>query len=117
MPRERLSQAKKLISVFVVTICAPGLLLAVFGVRALWQENQTAGRQFQDRLDRGAEVAIRTLADGVARIQSIMDAGLPLEKAFRDFPKDGSWAYVERSDTGLRAYPPNIFPYELATGT
>jgi hypothetical protein len=38
MAGHRFSPARKLLSIFVLTIFAPGLLLAVFGARALWQE-------------------------------------------------------------------------------
>ena len=72
-----------------------------------------AERQLRDRLDHGAEVTIRTLADEVARLQSMVDGGLPPEKTFRGLPADGSWAYVERHDAKLQVYPPNILPYEL----
>ena len=110
MNGKRVSPAQKLLVVFVLTIFAPGLLLAVFGARALWQERRMADRQLRDRLDHGAEVTIRTLADEVARLQSMVDEGLLPEKTFRGLPPDGSWAYVERHDARLQVYPPNILP-------
>src|SRR5207247_512200 len=113
MAGKRLSPAQKLLAVFVFTIFAPGLLLAVFGARALWQEKRTADRQLRDRLDRGAEVTVRALGEEVGKLQSMLDEGLPPDKTFRGLSPDGSWAYVERREGKLQVYPPNILPYEL----
>src|SRR5262245_9047503 len=115
MPLKRLSPAQKLLSVFLLTIFAPGLLLAVFGARALWQEQRMADRQLRDWLDRGADVAIRALANDVAKLQSSLDAGLAAEKTFGNLPKDGSWVFVERRDPAFEVFPPNVLPYELGT--
>jgi signal transduction histidine kinase len=110
-----LPPAQKLLVVFALTIFVPGLLLAVFGARALWQERRGAEQRLQDRLDHGAEIAGRTLANELSRLQSIVDGaglGLPFENAFRDLPADG-WAYVERRGSMIQVYPPNALPYEL----
>src|SRR4030095_10972702 len=113
MAGKRLSPSQNLLAVFVLTIFAPGLLLAVFGTRALWQEKRTAEGQLRDRLGGGREATIRALAFEVAKLQSIVEEGLPPEKTFRGFPADSSWAYVERHDAGLQVYHANLLPYEL----
>jgi signal transduction histidine kinase len=118
MARNPLSPAQRLLAVFVFTIFAPGLLLAIFGGRALWQERRLADQQLRDRLDHGTDLAVRTLADEITRLQSIVDAGSPAaESSFRALPQNGSWAYVERRDSALHVYPTNILPYELAEST
>jgi hypothetical protein len=91
MAAKRLSPGQKLLVTFILTIFAPGLLLALFGARALWQERQLADQQLRDRLDRDADVAMRSLADDFAQRQSTVDGDLPPDKAFRDLPEDGSW--------------------------
>ena len=117
MPAKRFLQGQSLLVAFILTILAPGLLLAVFGGRALWQERQTADRQLRDRLDRGAEVAIEMLAEEFDGLQALVDGGLPPETAFRDLPPDGFWAYVEDDSSIVQVYPPGILPYELNAPT
>ena len=39
----------------------------------------------------------------------------PRERAFRELPKDGSWAFVEGEGPNIVIYPPNIIPWELGT--
>lgn len=113
MAGKRLSQAQKLLVVFVLTIFGPGLLLALFGARALWQEKRKAEEQLRDRLDRGTEATIRALANEFSKLQSMVDEDLQPGKTFRSFPADGSWAYVESHDAGPQVYPANILPYEV----
>ena len=50
MLRNRLSPGQRLLVVYALTIFGPGLLLAIFGARALWQEKQSAGRQLQSQV-------------------------------------------------------------------
>src|SRR5262245_33161560 len=113
MLRNRLSPGQRLLVVYALTIFGPGLLLAIFGARALWQEKQSAGRQLQSQLDHGADVAIRALADQLTKFQSMVDQGLPPETAFRELPPDGSWAFVKGESPNIAVYPFNILPYEL----
>jgi signal transduction histidine kinase len=47
--------------VFVLTILLPGVLLAVFGVRALLQERRAATEQLREHLDVAADTAVRDL--------------------------------------------------------
>jgi signal transduction histidine kinase len=93
----------------------PGLLLAVFGARALWQEKRGAEGELGKRLERATDVASRALEDEVTKLQSLLDEGLPPENTFRALPADGSWAFAERDDNGVRIYPPNVLPYEFRT--
>jgi hypothetical protein len=46
-------------AVFGLTILLPGLLLTVFGVRALVQERSFAQQQIRERLDAAAQLAVR----------------------------------------------------------
>jgi hypothetical protein len=113
MAGRRLSPAQKLLVIFILTIFAPGLLLAIFGARALWQERRMEESQLRDRLDHGGEAAARVLSDELAKLQAIVDDDDQAERTFRSLPADGSWAYVERRDGRLHVYPPNVLPYEL----
>jgi signal transduction histidine kinase len=113
MLRNHLSPGQRLLVVYALTIFGPGLLLAIFGARALWQEKQSAGRQLQSQLDHGADVTVRALADQLSKFQSMVDQGLPPERAFRELPPDGSWAFVEGESPNIVVYPLNILPYEL----
>src|SRR5262245_57316808 len=113
MLRNRLSPGQRLLVVYALTIFGPGLLLAIFGARALWEEKQSAGRKLQSQLDHAADVTIRALADQLGKFQSMVDQRLPPERAFRELPPDGSWAFVEGESPNIQVYPLNILPYEL----
>jgi len=110
----RFSPAQKLLVVFILTIFAPGLLLAIFGARALWQERGVAESQLRERLDRGADVTTRVLSDELTNLQSMFAEDVQADRMFRSLPKDGSWAYVERRDGRLQVYPQDVLPYELS---
>jgi signal transduction histidine kinase len=110
---KRWSPGERLLAVFVLTILGPGLLLAIFGVRALLQERNLAERQLQARLDHGAEATIRALADQFLRFRSLVDQDFAPEKAFADLPQDGTWAWVSGEGRDVVVYPPDILPYAL----
>jgi len=57
----RLRSESGLPAVFGLTILLPGLLLTVFGVRALVQERRFAQQQIRERLDTAAQIAVRDL--------------------------------------------------------
>ena len=114
MAVNRLSPAQRLLIVFILTIFAPGMLLAIFGARALWQERRLAESQLRDRLDHGAEAAIRVLSDELGKLQALLDDDASTVRIVRSLPEDGSWAYVEHLDDGRRVYPANVLPYELS---
>ena len=58
----RLRSGSNLLAVFGLTILLPGVLLAVFGARALFQERRLANQQIRERLDldRAAELAVQS---------------------------------------------------------
>ena len=113
MVAKGLSPGQRLLFIFIATIFVPGLLLALFGARALWQERQFAEQQIQGKLDDAAEIAARTLGDQLDRLQGLVDGGLPPEVVFQDFPSDGSWAFIEHLEDGIRVYPSRALPYTL----
>jgi signal transduction histidine kinase len=113
MPARPFAPARRLLAVFVCTIFVPGVLLATFGARALWQEARGANRELRDRLDRGADAATRALADEITRLQTLVDEGSSPATIIHGLPADGSWAYVERAAGRHQVYPQNILPYEL----
>ena len=51
----RLHTGRGLIALFTVTMFLPGILLAVFGVRALYQERRLADQQIRERLERATD--------------------------------------------------------------
>lgn len=111
---KRLSPGQRLLFIFIGTIVVPGLLLAVFGLRALWQERQQAEQHLQARLNDAADATVSALADRLERLQASMTGGLPPEKAFQNLPHDASWAFIERQGDALRIYPTRIIPYEIS---
>jgi signal transduction histidine kinase len=113
MIAKRLSPGQRLLLIFVASIFLPGLLLAVFGARALWQERQVAAQQLQARLDAAGESAVQALADQLDRLQALVTSGLPPETAFQGLPADGSWAFVDYQNAGLRVYPDQALPFSL----
>src|SRR3954462_4084700 len=113
MAANRLFPAPRLLVVFVATIFVPGLLLAAFGVRALWQERRVAEGELRDRLERGNEAAIRVLADDLAKLQAVVDERSVDDRLFRAFPTDGSWVYVDDQGGHRLAYPTGALPYDL----
>jgi signal transduction histidine kinase len=110
MVAKGLSPGQRLLFIFIATIFAPGLLLAVFGVRALWQEKQVATQQLQAKLKDAGEVATQALADQLDRLENLATSGLPPATAFQGLPSDGSWVFVDRREF----YPAEVFPYSLA---
>jgi len=102
-----------LLLIFIATIFVPGLLLAIFGVQALWQQREFAAQQLQSRLDDAADVAAQALGDQLDRLQTLVTSGLPPETAFESLPFDDSWVFVEHRDNGLRVYPRQALPYSL----
>ena len=114
MVAKGLSPGQRLLFIFIATIFVPGLLLAIFGARALWQERQLAEQQLQTKLGDAADLTARALADQLDRLLALIAGGLPPETAFHDFPADGSWAFIERQGDGLRVYPRQALPYELS---
>ena len=108
----RQTSSHRLLIVFVVTIFVPGLLLAVFGVRSLWQERQQAAARLQERLDYSAQLAATSLGEQLARLQRVVDQQAWSSASGPGWPADGSWAFVVRDD-GVRVYPAGVLPFEL----
>ena len=100
----RYTPGQRLLGVFVLAILVPGLVLAAFGARALWQERGLAQRRLQDRLIYAADSAARALAGELDRLRSAASQPPP------DWPKDGSWAQIMGHDV----FPQGVLPYELA---
>jgi hypothetical protein len=73
MAGSRLSPAHKLLFVFVITVFAPGSLLAVFGARALWKERRIAESELRARLDRGGQAVVRALSDELGKLHTLLD--------------------------------------------
>jgi signal transduction histidine kinase len=113
MGATRVSSAQKLLAIFILTIFIPGLLLAVVGARALWQERRLADRQLRDRLDHAADTAVERFTEEVGKVDSLLEESPDPEKVVRNLPADGSWAYIARRDATLSVFPHNILPYEL----
>jgi signal transduction histidine kinase len=113
MVGSRLSPAHKLLLVFVLTVFAPGSLLAVFGARALWQERRTAEGELRARLEHGAQAAVRTLSDELGKLQPLLEQPLRDERLLRGLGEHGSWAYVDREPDGRwRVLPRDLIPYD-----
>jgi signal transduction histidine kinase len=108
-----LSPGQRLLCIFVVTIFVPGVLLAVFGANALWQQRRLAAQQLQTDLEDAADLASRILGDELNRLQALLTGRLPAETIFQGFPADESWALVSGQADGLNVYPPRSLPYEL----
>ncbi|HUS07718.1 MAG TPA: hypothetical protein VMZ52_15535, partial [Bryobacteraceae bacterium] len=64
---------------FAVTVVLPGLILLGFGLRALEQDREATDRQVQDRLQRAAELAARTMDQQLASWQQFRTDGVSLE--------------------------------------
>src|SRR5215813_12667681 len=97
MDARRVSSAQKLLAIFILTIFVPGLLLAVIGARALWQERRLADRQLRDRLDHAADAVVERFTEEFTKVDSLLEDPDP-EKVVRSLPADRSWAYVARHD-------------------
>lgn len=69
----RLRSGSGLPAVFGLTILLPGLLLTVFGVRALVQERRFAQQQIRERLDAVAQLAVRDLERDLHEWQAALD--------------------------------------------
>jgi signal transduction histidine kinase len=106
------SPGQRLLTVFVLTILVPGFLLAILGVRALFQERRLAEQQLHNRLEHSAELTIRALADQFSKLQSLVDDGLKSERVLE--APVGSWAYAESDGSNSRVLPENVLPYELS---
>src|SRR5688500_6869863 len=115
MVGSRLSSAHKLLLVFVLTVFAPGSLLAVFGARALWQERRMAESELLDRLDHGGQVVVRVLSDELAKLQTLLEQPVRDERLLRSLGAKGSWAYVNRGMDGRWiVLPRDVIPYDPA---
>lgn len=71
--RVPLRSGRGLVVLFCATILLPGVLLAVFGVRALMQERRFATQQLLDRLDLAAANAGRDLDRAITQWQTLLD--------------------------------------------
>ena len=121
----RLHTGRGLIALFAVTMFLPGILLAVIGVHAFYQDRRLADQQIRERLVRAADLAFRELELELSRWQQAVDrAGeapsldrLPLsQKAERDLTETpGAGVLVIRAGDGLRALPPGQVLYQLAS--
>jgi len=69
----RLHTGRGLIALFAVTMFLPGILLAVIGVRAFYQERRLADQQVRERLERAADLAFRELELELSRWQQAVD--------------------------------------------
>jgi signal transduction histidine kinase len=72
-PPTRPQAGNRLLAIFCLTILLPGLVLAVFGVHALWQERRFASQQVRDRLDLAAEIAARELERAISPWQTVVE--------------------------------------------
>jgi signal transduction histidine kinase len=114
MVGSRLSPAHKLLIVFVLTVFAPGALLAVFGARALWGERRIAENELRGRLDRGGQAAIRVLSDELAKLLALLDQPVRDDRLLRRLGANGSWVYVDRQPDGRWVVlPRDVLPYDL----
>ncbi len=121
----RLQTGRGLIVLFAVTMFLPGILLAVLGLRAFYQERRLAGQQIRERLERAADLAFRELELELSRWQQAVDqAGeiSPLERlplppdAARDLAEvPGAGVLVIREADGLLALPPGQLLYQLVS--
>jgi signal transduction histidine kinase len=66
--------ARSLLALFSLTVVLPGVLLAVFGLRTLWQERQFADQQLRERLNGAADGAMRDLEREVQGWQDALEA-------------------------------------------
>jgi signal transduction histidine kinase len=71
--RVRRRPGRHLLALFGLTILLPGLLLAVFAVRAMVQERRFAEQQLRDRLERAADAAARDLERDVRAWHAALD--------------------------------------------
>jgi signal transduction histidine kinase len=71
--RVRRRPGRNLLALFGMTILLPGLLLAVFAVRAMIHERRFAEQQHRDRLERAADAALRDLERDVREWHSALD--------------------------------------------
>ena len=69
----RLHTGRGLIALFAVTMFLPGILLAVIGVRAFYQDRRLADQQIRERLERAADLAFRELELELSRWQQAVD--------------------------------------------
>jgi signal transduction histidine kinase len=114
-----------LVGLFTVTMALPGILLALLGARALYQERQMADQQVRERLERAADRTLRELEKELVGWQLALDQasqGPPLDRL--PFPPDmargpvesGAGVYVVRRGDQLRSFPPGQLLYDLGPG-
>lgn len=121
----RLHTGAGLIALFAVTMFLPGILLAVLGARAFYQERRLAGQQIRERLERAADLAFRELELELSLWQQAVDrAGetptldrLPLsQEAARTLAETpGAGVLVMREAGGLRTLPPGQLLYQFVS--
>jgi len=113
MRKTRLTPGQRFLLLFTMTVIAPGLVLAALGARALWQERRQMEQELSQRLDRAAQSVARELGRQLDRLGSLADGSPTPENAFRDWPLDASWGYVDQREGARRVYPRQVFPYDL----
>ncbi len=112
----RLRPGLGLLLVFVLTILLPGVLLAVFGLRTLWQERRLAEQQIREQLERLAELAGRDLERELARWQRLVEGLRPEvlpEEVRRVAAELGAGAVVHLEKQRLTVLPQGQIPHEL----
>lgn len=118
-----LRPGRDLLLVFTFTILLPGILLAVFGVRALRQERRLLDQQIRERLDRAGELAVRDLEqeflewqaalEDIRQARSVDPERLP-DRIRRSVAEPGSGAIVFLGPQELRVWPERQLLYQPA---
>ncbi len=119
----RLRPGRDLVVVFALTILLPGVLLAVFGVRALRQEGRLANQQIRERLELAAERAARDLErelrewqaalERIGQVRTVDGEMLP-ERIRRSVTEPGSGVIVFVGPQELRVWPERQLLYQPA---
>src|SRR5713226_8632600 len=111
----RLRSGSDVLALFGLTILLPGVLLTVFGVRALVQERRFAQQQIRERLERAAQIAVHDLERDLHEWQAALDrigaergddvgAALPA-RVRASIEEPGAGAVVFRGATERRVRP------------
>jgi signal transduction histidine kinase len=104
-----------LTALFALSVLLPGLLLAIFGFRALRQERSRADQEIHERMDRAADMVAgaleRQFRDWQDSVDQLPPAGivdpekLP-QKMRRAMEEPGSVLWFWRDSTGINTHPP-----------
>ena len=127
MPEQRLSLHRlpathRLVLVFVASILVPGVVLGVFGLRALIQEKRLADQQQREAVEAAAEAALQRLVEQFAAWNRALDQLASTARASSGWPErvraataePGSAVVLVGQPGQVEALPPGQLPYPLS---